>query len=860
MLCAKIIKAFSNVNNNALNDVLFNTIVELFNEKKWDVEHYCEVIEAFGKIDQTKYDTILNHIKILTEENALGFKDDFSSIRNYLQMLKTLGNADPAFYDFALQKAKTIYKNEKWDLNGYSKFIDALKGIDLYKYETNFEIIKKNIRLNEWSVVDQAEIIKIIQKINQKKLDVVLIFIENILKIKKLTNNETRQLIDVLCNVNEKEYNSLFQCIQLLAQRNNIKYKNKDLEIFGYVYIIEALLNIDPVKRVKIVNDVIALTETHLGDSFPHFKFCDSESSDYGWRYGLIITILDVLNLNYNDNKIAYIKNIVNENKWYIENVLKLIYVLLSANSESGEINIVYLNNMLDLEAGSISDFTNSLYFLPKKHLKDFIIYFNDNIRDQEAVEPNDYDEYYFEEAHYFKEDDYLEKHLHPALSDLLIDYYSSRQPEEKVVFQTHWQQLMENYDNPVRARMAVNFIGDDDNVLKLGLDSEGEFVQQALRIGILLDDSKDPKSPYKVHGNLLQKREELIDLQTLKLPFQYVSYGDIQYNVSLNAVFLNKLSNKIIDIHSIPNVKSSNFVDLLNKLKERTINLSIKAEVQKLLEGHSFDDFKLKATNDNAYLLYLLKAPDHNKIAAKFKCIVKHILSLSAECTEMTLSLQEEVLLTTLKSLLDCSVGIDGGVINAYGFLPLESKLKSSKNEIVDNDYIAQGTHLAIEFIEDIIQEQIEECFSGTNELMKNICGEAVIEEAVHQGLYLRNLIGDLVGSCHDVKFDMHSELYYNNLLNLTKKEALDAFYKYTTLKIVDIIKLVQLKINQQLQPDNYNNELFASLAILLGNDNDLSSWQMADEDTNASITEEGVFKVLLKMKLFKKDEKLFH
>lgn len=851
VFCAKIIKAFNKVNNNALNDVLFNTIVDLLSEKKWGPECYCDVIEAFGAIDQTKYDPILNHIKILTEENALGFKDDFSSIRNYLQILKTLGSTDSAFYDFALQKAKTIYENGKWDLNVYSKFIYILKGIDLSKYDTNFEIAKKITGANEWGVINQNIIINIIGKINQTKLDVILPFIKNILEINKLTENDIIQLIEILGNTNAKEYDSLLQCIKLIAQ----KYKNEDLKFFGYRYTIKALLSIDPVKRISIVNDVVALTETHMEDSsHPDDLGLHSMGWCKGWCYGLIIAILDVLNLNNNDAKIEYAQKIANENKWHMENVLKLIHVLLFENSETNQIDLDYLNNMLDLELDSIPNFIHVLHFIPKKHLKNFIIYFNDNVYDYDDVDTNDYDEYYFDEEHSFKD------YLHPALSDLLINYYSTFQPEEKVVFQTHWKQLMENYDNLLRARMAVNFIGDDENVLSLGLDPEGEFVQQALRVGVLLDDSKNPKSPYKVHGNLLQKREELIDLQTLKLPFQYVSYGDIQYNISLNPVFLKKLSNKIIDIYSIPNVKSSDFVDLLNKLEERIKNPLIYAEVQNLLERHSFDDIKLKAIGDNAYLFYLLKASDHNKISAKFKCIIKHILSLSPECTETILSLQEEVLLTTLKSVIHCSVGIDGGVINAYGFLPLEAKLKSSTNDIVDNGYIAQGTHLAIEFIEDVIQEQIEECFSGANELMKNICGEAIIEESVHQGLYLRNLIGDLVGSCHDVKFDMHSELYYNNLLALTKKEALDAFYQYTTPKIVDIIKLIQLKVNQQLQPDNYNNELFASLAILLGNDNDLSSWQMDDEDINASITEEGVFKVLINMGLLKKDERLFH
>ncbi|MDP3533593.1 MAG: hypothetical protein Q8S31_09955 [Alphaproteobacteria bacterium] len=391
-----------------------------------------------------------------------------------------------------------------------------------------------------------------------------------------------------------------------------------------------------------------------------------------------------------------------------------------------------------------------------------------------------------------------------------------------------------------------------------MGMTAESEFVQLSIRVGILLDQSDDPKSPYKVHRDLENKRKSEINFECLR-QFQFVKGDSREYQISLNPSFFKKLSEIQVDLDSTPHIAPSIIGDMFDSIKSR-LNADISSEIETITEM-TFENLKAAATGQDNYLQNLLKC-ENSYIAAQFKCILNNLSMLNGEDgRETKLSTQEMAIVKTFASILECGTGRDGAINEAYLQLDNEFKLKNLTNNVFDSivmDRNLAPTSKACEFLYVTLNGLVENMFSGTNDLMLEISQEEAIEDisqAVHQGLYLRNLIGDLVGSWHRVKFDINAGLFYESLLALSRQEALDLFYKHAHTSLKDLITIIHSKINNQintLEGAVLYNELFKLL------NEDKNSFEL-DENDAPIITLDGTIKVLIKIGALEQNNRLF-
>ncbi|MDP1975463.1 MAG: hypothetical protein Q8K37_05775, partial [Alphaproteobacteria bacterium] len=407
------------------------------------------------------------------------------------------------------------------------------------------------------------------------------------------------------------------------------------------------------------------------------------------------------------------------------------------------------------------------------------------------------------------------------------------------------------------------------NNYEELDLIEDNALVQLAIRVEILLNESNDPKSPYKIHGDLLKKREEHVDFYNLT-SWQFFpdeNSDSIKHKIALNPTFFRKLSENQIDFDTVPNVHPQLINIMLGTIETRiALNPRLNNAIQS--EGlPSFAGIKLTTLgqDDDGYLLKLLTQPKEHRIAAQFKCILHYLTTLNADATAETLSNQEWAILSTLSSILECSTGRDAGIVNIYALLPHQYKLKTLiPIDVEDQDYLDAQEIGGIKktapnlypFLEDTIQDIIDPLFTAVSPLLQELCGEADIMEAVHQGLYLRNLIGDLVGSRHKIKFDMNAGLYYEKLLAYNRQEVLDIFYKYADLNLKTLISITRSKINEFMDQGK-NLIIYNELRTLL--DNHINNSIELDEEDRPSITDEGTVKLLILIGVLKENTSLF-
>ncbi|MDP3533591.1 MAG: hypothetical protein Q8S31_09940 [Alphaproteobacteria bacterium] len=391
-----------------------------------------------------------------------------------------------------------------------------------------------------------------------------------------------------------------------------------------------------------------------------------------------------------------------------------------------------------------------------------------------------------------------------------------------------------------------------------VGLTEEDELVQLAIRVQTLLDQSQDPQNPYKIHRDLNDKRKAEISFENLQ-QFQFIKGSSQDYRLCLNPSFFKKLSEMQVDLSSAPSIDPMIIRVMLHVIEAR-LNPNLLSQIQ-TIAGMRFGDIKEGAIGKNNYLENLLKC-DNSYIAAQLKCILHNLSQLETkDGSDAKLSTQEMAIVKTFASILNCSTGRDGAINEAYLQLDNEFKLQTMSKNIFDSiamDRNLATTPKACEFLYGTLNGLVENMFSGTNDLMLDICKEGTIEdikEPVHQGLYLRNLIGDLVGSWHRVKFDLHAQLYYTPLLALLRQEALELFYKHAHASLRGLIQIVQTKINNQINALD-GAALYCEFFQLLGED--VSSFELDEKDA-PMITLDGTIKVLVQIGALEEDDRLF-
>ena len=149
---------------------------------------------------------------------------------------------------------------------------------------------------------------------------------------------------------------------------------------------------------------------------------------------------------------------------------------------------------------------------------------------------------------------------------------------------------------------------------------------------------------------------------------------------------------------------------------------------------------------------------------------------------------------------------------------------------------------------------QQVESMLSGTNIFFKNLIGMNYgeeVDQAVHQAQYVQNLIGDEVGWKYKLKFDVHSQTLYKELVDKSKQEVVESFYRYfIPSKLVESVarEVNQILSTQDLNAGN-NGNLYRLFTYNLFNDDDLeNSWRL-DDKGKPTLTEFGAIKLLEKI-----------
>jgi len=117
----------------------------------------------------------------------------------------------------------------------------------------------------------------------------------------------------------------------------------------------------------------------------------------------------------------------------------------------------------------------------------------------------------------------------------------------------------------------------------------------------------------------------------------------------------------------------------------------------------------------------------------------------------------------------------------------------------------IGQKEHDGWSFIHSAIESYFSQCFETTSPFMMNLFmtnDPRKIAQKTHQIQYAKNLIGDMVGLRHEIKFDFHGNLIHSRLLGISQQKLLTLFYQNFDIK--DFITHIQSKINLVIKEEN--------------------------------------------------------
>jgi hypothetical protein len=392
----------------------------------------------------------------------------------------------------------------------------------------------------------------------------------------------------------------------------------------------------------------------------------------------------------------------------------------------------------------------------------------------------------------------------------------------------------------------------------EMGLSEEHPLVQQALSIGTVLERSDDPSNPFNLYKILKEKREAKVDFSKIESATE--TFNEIQFSV--DPVFLKKLDVKLPTFGILPNVDDQQFKTLIENFEKR-LQGNEKDELQKEVKDKSeytWEDLLKESLGDNhfRYIYTLLGMTGKKEDAAPMlvgfaKCTVNYLLSLPTKREEkQLLSEQEDALLAYLTSIAGCKYGKDGTLFAYYNnSVPFSFKLQllRSKETLVIESFLYTS-----------IQKFILNMFSGQSYFMKKVAGgelEELVKEMSHQELYMKNLILNDVGVPHSLGFDFHSQLLYLPMLELSKEEALKAFYKFCIPH--KLVEVVSFELLQELEKPK--NVMYKTLLEYMGKEFEkfitvdetlredgisLYSTRVMEEGVRTLLTKYGVLKII--------------
>ncbi len=137
-----------------------------------------------------------------------------------------------------------------------------------------------------------------------------------------------------------------------------------------------------------------------------------------------------------------------------------------------------------------------------------------------------------------------------------------------------------------------------------------------------------------------------------------------------------------------------------------------------------------------------------------------------------------------------------------------------------------------------------VEAVCPGDNMFFKKLIGMSpneVIQQRVHQSRYLKNVLGTDIGLSEPVVFDRHSQLIYQNLIDLPKEGMLTEFYRH--LLPSTIIMMVLKEANAELQQ---GMQLYNVIQAVIPEELQEAAWDIDIASDKVTLTEIGSVSLL--------------
>ena len=111
------------------------------------------------------------------------------------------------------------------------------------------------------------------------------------------------------------------------------------------------------------------------------------------------------------------------------------------------------------------------------------------------------------------------------------------------------------------------------------------------------------------------------------------------------------------------------------------------------------------------------------------------------------------------------------------------------------------------------------------------------------HQAIYLKNIIGPVLGLHHEVIFDRHTGMLYDSLVNKTREEVLEIFFRHMTPQVL---------VNELVKLTNNNPKVKKHLSAFIETAHEADLWDLCDDGFTVKATELAIVGILRKSGYF--------
>ncbi|MFN9000470.1 MAG: hypothetical protein ACK5VW_00170, partial [Holosporales bacterium] len=434
-------------------------------------------------------------------------------------------------------------------------------------------------------------------------------------------------------------------------------------------------------------------------------------------------------------------------------------------------------------------------------------------------------------------------------------EFFFKLKPENFTHVTNHWNHILEesaSHNKRFIAKILTSFAE------RMGFPEDHPILQKLLEIYASGSSKAGPRNIAKFHALVTHYRQQPIAWDALTLPTLNMGTKSVKLNPQKFKSLSDGEVPGMVPATQVPNCDFDFFNKTRKRLEERLVHSpQLARTIQDVLAesapfasdtGEAPEDFAslMAGALGSAQLQMILEAQVDERhllpiITAKLRSIVAYLESLDNEPTfgyAHQLTPREERFIRILSVIQACSYGKTGGIENVYNLL--EDNFKFNQNHAG-----AQADRAVSGFVQQVIARQIESMFSGCNALTKELADlpdEKEVEQAVHFGLYLKNMIAHEVGLPHKLVLDQYSKLLPQSLIDHSKQHLIEAYYQHFTPE--GVVRSVQAGINQALSSKN-RIITFQALNQVINGDLE-EDWDLDLSSGSCTLTPAGTVKLL--------------